>query len=266
MGAQQKDEDGPNYDRQPQALGRAIWNSYAIKQDAGAVANVVDQLMQVSGRGITSPVHEVTLAPFFLARHELTQGQWARLWSGGAQRRQPSRYSTGSSNFVGGKLTDSHPVEQVDWTMCDELLTRQGLSLPSEAQWEFGCRGATTTPWLCELDELRRYANVSDESWSDDYVVHAPVGSFEPNAFGLYDVHGNVNEWCLDEFGFYEGPVRPGDGLRLESDGSASRAYRGGGFSGDKFSTRSASRNRNASTFRTADLGLRAARSLRRHR
>jgi len=266
MGAQQKDEDGPNYDRQPQALGRAIWNSYAIKQDAGAVANVVDQLMQVSGRGITSPVHEVTLAPFFLARHELTQGQWARLWSGGAQRRQPSRYSTGDSNFVGGKLTDSHPVEQVDWTMCDELLTRQGLSLPSEAQWEFGCRGATTTPWLCELDELRRYANVSDESWSDDYVVHAPVGSFEPNAFGLYDVHGNVNEWCLDEFGFYEGPVRPGDGLRLESDGSASRAYRGGGFSGDKFSTRSASRNRNASTFRTADLGLRAARSLRRHR
>lgn len=54
--------------------------------------------------------------------------------------------------------------------------------------------------------------------------------------------------------------------LRLESDGSASRAYRGGGFSGDKFSTRSANRNRNASTFRTADLGLRAARSLRRHR
>ena len=243
MGAQTENENSPNHD--PQA------------------------------RGNESPVHEVTLAPFFLARHELTQAQWARLWSGGETLRRPSNYQTGESNFMGGRITGVHPVEMVDWPMCDELLTRQGLSLPTEAQWEYGCRAGTPTPWLCELSELRHYANVADatakqagvpwtcESWRDGQVVHAPVGSFRANDFGLFDVHGNVWEWCLDEYGSYRGAVRPGDGLRLQGDGSAHRVARGGRFNIPAFNARSAYRSHDAPAFRSVILGLRPARTSR---
>jgi formylglycine-generating enzyme required for sulfatase activity/serine/threonine protein kinase len=242
MGAQKDDTYKPNYDAQAQADETA---------------------------------HEVTLAPFFLARHELTQGQWARLWTWDPGLRQPSQYKAGQT-IAGQQITRRNPVEQVDWTMCDTLLKRHGLVLPTEAQWEYGCRAGTSTPWLCTLDELQRFANVADasaksagvtwtcEAWSDEHLVHAPVGSFAANAFGLYDVHGNVWEWCRDRYGSYSGPVHEGDGLRLGGDSSAERCARGGGFDLPAASARSAYRFGDASSsFRVGDLGLRCARTLR---
>jgi len=239
MGAQVQDEDAPNFD--PQAYDNE------------------------------SPPHPITLAPFFLARHELTQGQWARLWSGDPSLRDPSQYKAGK-NSVGKAITLANPVESVDWTMCDTLLSRHGLVLPTEAQWECGCRAGTATPWLCPLEELKRYDNVADarakraapswtcEAWSDGHVVHAPVGSFAANGFGLYDMHGNVREWCRDEFGSYSGPVRAGDGLRLRSDGSRLRCSRGGSFISPAVIARSACRRDNAPSIRSFDLGARPAR------
>ncbi|MGK0303891.1 MAG: sulfatase modifying factor 1, partial [Planctomycetota bacterium] len=175
-------------------------------------------------------------------------------------------------NIAGKKLTLSNPVEQVDWSMCDTLLTRHGMELPTEAQWEYGCRGGTTSPWIVDLLELKTVGNVADadakraapawncESWQDGHVVHAPAGSFGANAFGLYDVHGNVFEWCRDWYGDY-GSEQVGDGLRSGGSTSSSyRVFRGGSFGFAASIARSAYRSRNAPTFRDDLLGLRPAR------
>src|SRR5262249_31773721 len=104
MGAQRRDPDGPDFD--PQA------------EDG-------------------ETPHEITLAPFFLARHELTQAQWARLWSGDPALRWPSFYRVGADYHGIGKVQAHHPVENVSWEMCDLLLRRSGLLFPTEAQWEY---------------------------------------------------------------------------------------------------------------------------------
>ncbi|HZN37890.1 MAG TPA: SUMF1/EgtB/PvdO family nonheme iron enzyme, partial [Planctomycetota bacterium] len=163
----------------------------------------------------------------------------------------------------------------VDWSMCDGLMRQHGLTLPTEAQWEYGCRAGSTTPWLCARDELQVYANLADESakrarapytceaWTDGHTVHAPVGSFLPSAFGLHDVQGNVCEWCLDEQGSYSLGVREGDGLRLKNEGSSIRIARGGFFSQPAISARSAHRTYDAQALRSEAQGLRPARTLR---
>jgi serine/threonine protein kinase/formylglycine-generating enzyme required for sulfatase activity len=216
--------------------------------------------------------HPVQLAPFLLARHELTQAQWARLCTWDAAQRQPSFYAVGQT-AVGRRITGTHPVEQVDWAMCEQLLTRYGMVLPTEAQWEYACRAGTATPWVVDLAQLPRHANVASaearasgsswvcESWEDGHVIHAPVGSFAPNPFGLFDLHGNVFEWCRDGAGDY-GTERRGDGLR-QGDAEDLRVVRGGSFANPSAQARSANRLHNSASIRDDTLGLRAARLLR---
>ncbi len=155
--------------------------------------------------------------------------------------------------------------------MCDRLLTRHGMAMPTEAQWEYGCRGGTTTAWNVAFEQLQQVANVADattkaaapelgafESWRDGHVVHAPVGTFAANAFGLHDVHGNVWEWCRDWYGAY-GNERAGDGLRSVRS-PANRCFRGGSFNLPATEARAALRHHGAPSVRTNDLGLRPAR------
>jgi formylglycine-generating enzyme required for sulfatase activity len=223
----------------------------------------------------------VTLAPFFLARHELTQTQWARLWSGDASLRWPSWYRIGEKYRGVSQVLQHHPVEHVSWEMCDLLLRQCGLLLPTEAQWEYGCRAGSTAPWYPggSAMDLAGHANVRDrtaareqpewgtaEEFDDRYCGPAPVGTYASNRFGLFDVHGNVAEWCRDWYGSYGAPTQPGDGLRLGGVPSANRGnrvYRGSGYDQQAVVARSAARSLSAPTYRNGSIGVRPARALR---
>jgi formylglycine-generating enzyme required for sulfatase activity/serine/threonine protein kinase len=241
MGAQEKDKDAPNYD--------------------------------VQAEGDESPVHEVTLSPFFLAKHECTQAQWKAMTEG----LDPSTYKAGQT-LSSRLLTGLNPVEQVTWTNCAQWLGRNRLVLPTEAEWEYACRAGTDTPWSSGPDvaDLGGIANIADKyckengghpTWTyteevnDGHTVHAPVGSFAANAFGLHDVHGNVYEWCRDAYSdrTYTGGPRTDP---VAESGSGGRVARGGSWGYGARDARSASRSGGDPGFRSNDLGFRPSRPL----
>jgi formylglycine-generating enzyme required for sulfatase activity/tRNA A-37 threonylcarbamoyl transferase component Bud32 len=171
-------------------------------------------------------LQEVELVPFFCAKHELTRGQWQRVFG-----RDPSHYPIGAMT-ADGPLSALHPVENLDWAAAHLALQRLGLSLPTEAQWEYAARGGTTTRWWTGDDptSLQGAANLGGREavWmppqgmatspelDDGVQFMAEIGRFRANAFGLHDVVGNYSEWCLDAPLRLDVPVRPGDGLRGE--------------------------------------------------
>ena len=220
--------------------------------------------------GDESPVHDVTLSPYFLAKHEMTQAQWKAMTEG----KDPSMYKAGQT--IGDKaLTARNPVEQVSWEDCDLWLSRNRLALPTEAQWEYGCRAGTDTPWFSGRDvaALAKVANIADKyckehggppTWQytvevdDGHTVHAPVGSFAANDFGLHDVHGNVMEWCRDVFRSYGAQALTDP----QAEGSGNRVARGGSGRGVAGETRSSIRYGDAPGARRDSLGVRPARPL----
>jgi formylglycine-generating enzyme required for sulfatase activity len=140
--------------------------------------------------------HEVTISkPFYMGRYEVTQEQYEATMG-----RNPSE-------FKGAK----NPVETVTWEdaqeFCKEVSakTRKTVRLPTEAQWEYACRAGTTTRFYsgdadADLDGVGWYDSNSEQR------TH-PVGEKKPNSWGLYDVHGNVSEWCQDGYKEYSGGV-----------------------------------------------------------
>jgi formylglycine-generating enzyme required for sulfatase activity len=249
MGAQDDDPGAPNYDEH-------------LVARAGRLA-----------AELCGPVHEVSLAPFFLARHELTKGQWQRLWRGDDALLDSSEMKVGELAH-GRPITLAHPVQQVDWRSCTELLAAHGLVLPTEAQWEYACRAGTEGAWSVDIGRFVEFANVADaagkragmrwnfDPWDDGHIVTAPVGSYRPNPLGLHDMYGNVWEWCQDPYGDYSAPVAAGDGHRLYGNGSGDRILRGGGFADPSAIGTSYHRRHPVWTFRTEFVGLRAARRL----
>ena len=185
------------------------------------------------------PVHRVCLDPFFMAKYEVTQAQYQRITG-----ENPSRIRPGID--YGMYVTSlRHPVENLDWPRADAFARDVGLSLPTEAQWEYAARAGSTARFPCGWDPrcLSRTENVSDASarvpgrpggwvyaeWHDGFVDSSPVGFFYPNAFGLHDVMGNVLEWTGDWYGSYQLPVAPGTGERL-GGAQAERVVRGAAF------------------------------------
>jgi len=162
------------------------------------------------------PVHRVTITkPFYLGKFEVTQEQWEKVMGS-----NPSR-------FKGAK----NPVESVTWDDCQKFMEAlkgkvpsQTFRLPTEAEWEYACRAKSKTDYSCgdSPDKLGDYAWYKDNSGDTSH----PVGQKKPNAWGLYDMHGNVCEWCQDWHEEYSGksvsdPTGPATGsLRVLRGGS----------------------------------------------
>jgi formylglycine-generating enzyme required for sulfatase activity/serine/threonine protein kinase len=217
------------------------------------------------------PVHEVLLSPYFISKFEMTQGQWERFTG-----RNPSQAVPGTT-FSGRPVTRLQPVEQVNWFEAVDVLKRMGLELPTEAQWEHAARGGTDTPWSTgrERETLRGAVNIADHSaaatsawpsirdWpdlDDGWPGTAPVGSYRPNPYGLFDVHGNVREWCRDGFDskFYQRKLR--EDPEREPGDKRNRTTRGGSLYTSAPYTRSAQRGGGAPETGIFDLGIRPVR------
>ncbi len=215
------------------------------------------------------PTIDVSLDPFFMAKYELTRAQWERV-----AHEDPSF-------LIEVPEPKRCPVERVSWVQAVEVFESYGLVLPTEAQWEYACRAGSSGSYCFGDDPalLERYGNVADETmlralgsapqdaaqWWDGHVWTAPVGSFEPNAFGLHDLHGNVREYCADDFVELESPrrSRTGDGGVENLPDFVRVVHRGGSWQYPPGSSRCADRRHGEKySYRHsagADVGVRPA-------
>jgi formylglycine-generating enzyme required for sulfatase activity len=200
------------------------------------------------------PIYQVVLShPFYLQTTPVTQGQCQRVMG-----KNPSDFKD---------CGDSCPVEMVSWLMVQQFIGKlnekegsDDYRLPSEAEWEYACRAGTTTEFSFgdDASELVKYAWFYENS---DDMTHS-VGSKKPNAFGLYDMHGNVWEWVEDDWhDSYD--KAPDDGRAwIDEPRGTYRVMRGGGWYNVARDCRSAARGNNHPGYRYAGLGFRLARSI----
>ena len=227
--------------------------------------------------------HQVSVGPFYMDPYETTQKEYLRLMG-----ENPStftgddlpveniswldaiRYANAKSTE--GGLTPVYTITEggVTWD-----LSANGYRLPTEAEWEYACRAGTSTPFntekslsAAEANFYGHYPYEIEENYFNNSVLEAKpgeyrqttiaVGNFEPNAWGLYDMHGNVNEWCWDYYGAYDvnaadDPTGPSSGTR--------HVYRGGGWNDFAKNMRSAYRAAGQEDMHSYNLGLRLARN-----
>ncbi len=202
------------------------------------------------GRSEDETQHEVTISQnFYLGAYEVTQTQYQEVMG-----ENPSLFKQ-----------PRNPVEQVSWEDAVEFCKRMSelpaekaagrvYRLPSEAEWEYACRAGSTTKYNFG-DDNRHLGSFAWQRDNSKFKPHS-VGQKQPNAWGLYDMHGNVWEWCADWYreypsGAVSDPLGPLDG--------SGRVYRGGGWGNDANYCRTAGRSRGAPSFRFNAGGFRVA-------
>jgi len=236
--------------------------------------------------------------PFYLGKHEVTVEQFRRFiettgyatdaekgtgfqgafgWNRDTKEfKMNSAYSWRNTGFT---QSDTHPVVNVSWNdameFCKWLSSKDGKSyrLPTEAEWEYACRAGATTRYAHGDDPegLVKVGNMADAAFEtqfpelkgeikadDGYAYTAPVGSFLPNRFGLYDMHGNVWEWGMDWYDpeyYAKSPTNDPEGTATGEE----RAYRGGGWFNCTRGCRSTSRSASQPENRHLTLGFRVA-------
>jgi formylglycine-generating enzyme required for sulfatase activity len=169
-------------------------------------------------RNDEGPVHEVKIGEVYLGKYEVTQEQWVSVMGS-----NPSRFSSNSNN----------PVESVSWNdalifirKLNEIEGTDRYRLPSEAEWEYACRAGTSTSYSFgdDASELKEYA------WFEDVNGTHEVGTKKPNPWGLYDMHGNVDEWVQDVY--HDSYINaPENDSSWEDVDSSYRVNRGGSWS-----------------------------------
>ena len=242
------------------------------------------------------PQHRVQLTkPFFLGKREVTRGEFRKFVEKTGYRTEAESDGQGGLGYSatvkgieqkpeftwknpGWEQTDEHPVVNVSWTdavkFCDWLSKRDKrvYQLPTEAQWEYACRGGTTGRVVTGNvpRDMEGYANVADQSFQripgfnqhfgfafdDGAGFTSAVGSYRKNPFGLYDMHGNVWEWCSDWYDEKYYANSPRENPSGPSSGSF-RVYRGGGWLNDPVGCRSARRGGPSPSRRCNRLGFR---------
>ena len=214
------------------------------------------------------PQHQVTVPPFFMGKYPITQAQWQAIASR-TDLKVKQDLEPNPAYFKDRPDSDRRPVEQVSWydaiEFCARLskLTVREYRLPSEAEWEYACRAGTTTPFYFgetitgELANYNASNTYADEPKGEHRVQTTPVGQFPPNAFGLYDMHGNVWEWCADTWhDNYDGAPRDGS-VWTENGYDNHSSLRGGSWYIDPFNCRSASRYDDYRRDYSGDYGFR---------
>ncbi|MDJ0692398.1 MAG: bifunctional serine/threonine-protein kinase/formylglycine-generating enzyme family protein [Xenococcaceae cyanobacterium MO_188.B32] len=209
-----------------------------------------------------SPQHLVKIRPFLFGKYPVTQAQWRAIMGS-----NPSR-------FTDHEESDHKPVEKVSWLDCvkfcqqlSEIVGRE-LRLPTESEWEYACRGKTQTPFY-----FGETINTELANYNGEYIYGkgkigeyrhqtTKVGSFPANIFGLYDMHGNVAEWCADTWhDNYQGA--PTDGSAWSSNRRRdARILRGGSWLHLPGSCRSAHRLRSSPDSKSDAFGFRIASSV----
>jgi formylglycine-generating enzyme required for sulfatase activity len=226
----------------------------------------------LKGVNVEGPQHQVKIPPFLMGKYPVTQAQWKAV---AAMPKSECDLESDPANFKG----DNRPVEQVSWDdaveFCQRLSKHTGRKyrLPSEAEWEYACRAGTTTPFhfgSTITTDLANYAGIDWENKGKTYsgsYGQGPKGEyrqkttdvscFSANGFGLYDMHGNVWEWCLDHWhNTYDGA--PTDGSAWLSSGESKlRLLRGGSWDYAPWHCRSANRNWFARDAQNVSLGFR---------
>ena len=217
--------------------------------------------------GIATPTHEVTLSEgFYMGIFEITQAQWENVMGPSTfhfEDRSDHPADTVSWEDIRGE-SDLHDWPEVRTVARDsfmgKLSTKTGarfrFDLPTEAQWEYVCRGGTATLWSFGDSE----ESIGDSAWyrRNAFKATHQVGTKQPNAWGFFDLHGNVWEWCLDRYGSYTNEAQ------TDPTGAASgnyRVWRGGGWDVGEPLLRSAHRHGGRPSSRGIHAGFRAVMS-----
>jgi formylglycine-generating enzyme required for sulfatase activity len=200
------------------------------------------------------PQHRVNISEFYIGKYPITQAQW-RFVAG--LPRIDRKLNLNPSDFKGKNL----PVERVSWLEAIEFCARlsryteRKYRLPSESEWEYACRAGTTSPFHFGETISTDFANYAGETYRGKTIS---VGTFPPNIFGIYDMHGNVWEWCLDSYHEdYKGAPTDGSAWIANATITTSKMLRGGAWDLDRTCCRSAIRDNDRHSSIYHNIGFR---------
>ncbi len=201
-----------------------------------------------------SPLHKVTIQDFYLGKYPVTNTQYEQFLIKNPKVPEPEYWADRSFN------QPNYPVVGVSWHEAKLFVEWAGGRLPSESEWEYACRAGTDKSYnLGGVDDYKNHLIMAGWFLDNSYGRLHPVGEKRPNHFGLYDMHGNVSEWCEDDWhnGYKNAPKN--NLPWIDQPRNAYRILRGGSWISDRKSCRSASRSMAKPEYRNCLIGFRIA-------